>query len=638
MKKFLSLALSLMMCMSTVIAAGCKEGGSQSTPPPVQAVEYLQLEKSNVLLTLGDKAELSAFYNEIQGETLTWSSSAPQVVSVDENGYIEALGLGTATVTASYGSKKASCFVEVSLSGNVPYLNFESGIGDKITLMKGSEFSLKSYVQFNGGKYYDGSVEYYVADSTIGTMDGDKFIATTKGGSTQVSVFATWRGQTVHAKTVTINVVSESTVLLNGGKLMSLNLYTTAQHAGVDYMTSQTISSVYVSEDGEIISDYDISIVDEGIASIERSGSEWTVSANKAGKTNLIVSYGENKYAFDVYVSRPVAEVKKFIDYSITDAKYWDTATQTFASINDTVEGLGNVVAYEYAGKEYKLKGGALQIPVGQTTEVTLYNEAVGYTMNITAYTMILDELQDFMKIYAGKEKTIVQGSYMLAKDIIEPDTVLSMPDGMVPNDFAGTFDGKGHVISFTLVHGTTHAFGIFGETFHGATIKNLAMNNVKQTGTSGKNPAGVICAQGSKVSGAPEYHLENLFVDVSFIEEGSNFLAVMGNVMWSGILKNVIVHVDGEVPKGFESSSFARGSLMSSTNSYLISASPLYEIDVEESKKPDQTKWVKIVQYETYEEMESEGNDYSSFSSEFWDTTTYGIPVWKSLVNNFAL
>ena len=418
---------------------------------------------------------------------------------------------------------------------------------------------------------------------------------------------------------------------------MSLNLYTTAQHAGVEYMTSQTISSVYVSEDGEIISDYDISIVDEGIASIERSGSEWMVSANKAGKTNLIVSYGENKYAFDVYVSRPVAEVKKFIDYSITDAKYWDTATQTFASINDTVEGLGNVVAYEYAGKEYKLKGGALQIPVGQTTEVTLYNEAVGYTMNITAYTMILDELQDFTKIYAGEEKTVVQGAYMLAKDIIEPDTVLSMPDGMVPNDFAGTFDGKGHVISFTLVHGTTHAFGIFGETFHGATIKNLAIN-VKQTGTGGKNPAGVICAQGSKVSGVPEYHLENLFVDVSFIEEGSNFLAVMGNVMWSGILKNVIVHVDGEVPKGFESSSFARGSLISSTNSYLISDSPLYEIDVEESKKPDQTKWVKIVQYETYEEMEADGNDYSSFSSEFWDTTTYGIPVWKSLVNNFVL
>ena len=630
MKKILSLALSLMMCASTVVASGCQESGSQSTPPPAQVVEYLQLEKSNVLLTLGSKAELSASYNELAGETLTWSSSAPKVVSVDENGCIEALGLGKATVTASYGSKKATCAVEVSLSGNVPYLNFESGIGDEITLMKGSEFSLKSYVQFNGGKYYDGSVEYYVANSEIGWMNGDKFVAAGKGGSTQVSVFATWRGQTVHAKTVTINVAPESTVLLNGGKLMSLNLYTTAQHAGVDYTTSQTISSVYVSEDGEIISDYDISIVDEGIASIERSGGEWTVSANKAGKTNLIVSYGENEYAFDVYVNRPVAEVKKFIDYSITDAKYWDTETQAFASINDSVEGLGNVVAYEYAGKEYKLKGGALQIPIGQTTEVTLYNEAVGYTMNITAYTMILDELQDFTTIYAGEKATVVQGTYMLAKDLVEPDTVLSMPDGMEPNDFAGVFDGKGHVLSFTLDHGTVHAFGLFGKNLQGATIKNVAMNNVKQTGTGGKNPAGVLCSQGSKLTGTPEYHLENLFVDVSFIEEGSNFFALMANVMWSGILKNVIVHV-AEVPKGFESSAFARGSLISSTNSYLISVSPLYEIDVPEKDKPNQEKWVKIAQYATYEEMEAAGNDYSSFSAEFWDISS-GIPVWKTL------
>jgi hypothetical protein len=509
-------------------------------------------------------------------------------------------------------------------------LNFESGIGDEITLMKGSEFSLKSYVQFNGGKYYDGNVEYYVADSTIGTMDGDKFIATSKGGSTQVSVFATWRGQTVHAKTVTINVAPESTVLLNGGKLMSLNLYTTAQHAGVDYTTSQTISSVYVSEDGEIISDYDISIVDEGIASIERSGSEWTVSANKAGKTNLIVSYGENEYAFDVYVSRPVAEVKKFIDYSITDAKYWDTETQAFASINDSVEGLGDVVAYEYAGKEYKLKGGALQLPIGQTTEVTLYNEKVGYTMNITAYTMILDELQDFTTIYAGEKATVVQGTYMLAKDLVEPDTVLSMPDGMEPNDFAGVFDGKGHVLSFTLDHGTVHAFGLFGKNLQGATIKNVAMNNVKQTGTGGKNPAGVLCSQGSKLTGTPEYHLENLFVDVSFIEEGSSFFALMANVMWAGVLKNIIVY-SAEVPKGFESASFARGSSISIVNSYVISESPMYEIDVEETKKPDMTKWVKPIYYATYEEMEAAGNDYSSFSAEFWDVSS-GIPVWKTL------
>ena len=33
-------------------------------------------------------------------------------------------------------------------------------------------------------------------------------------------------------------------------------------------------------------------------------------------------------------------------------------------------------------------------------------------------------------------------------------------------------------------------------------------------------------------------------------------------------------------------------------------------------------------------EAMLSEGNDYSSFSAEYWDITTFGVPVWKGLVD----
>ena len=634
MKKFLSLALSLTMCVTALSAAGCTQDGAQSsTPPPVeQVVEKLQLEKSNLLLTLGDRAELSASYNEIEGATLTWSSSAPNVVSVDENGYVEAMGLGVATITARYGAKQATCLVEVGLSGNVPYLDFENGVDDEITLMKGSEFSIGAFVQFNGKKYYDGNVEYFVSDSSIGEMVGDKFVAKQVGGSTQVSVFASWRGQTVHAKTITVNVIAESTVLLNNGKLMALNVYTVPSHAGVAYATSQTISSVYVSEDGVEIDNYDISILDEGIATIERNGDEWTVSAQKAGKTNLIVSYGVKEFAFDVFVNRPVADTKSFVDYSAFDAKYFDNAAKQLKSIDEMMEGLGKVVSYEYAGKEYKVKDGSLNIPVGQNSTVTLYNDSVGYLVDVTAYTMIIDELQDFEKIYASEQGEVVYGSFILAKDIIEPDTVLDMPANSVANDFAGTFDGKGHSLSFTLDHGSTQAFGLFGKNLQGATIKNVAFTGVKQTGASGKYPAGILCAQGSKLSGIPEYYLENIYVDVSFIEGAGNYFTLMANMMWAAIVKNVIIHVP-EIPDGVETAAFARGSSISITNTYVISTAPLYQI---KENAPDQTKWVKPVQYANYEEMMAAGNDYSSFSTEFWDVTTYGIPVWKTLVNDF--
>ena len=222
MKKFLSLVLSGALCFTAVLATGCNEGDTSSSSSAPQAVETLELENDSKVLTLGDRVELVASYKEIEGKTLTWSSSAPSVVSVDENGYIEALKVGTATITAHYGTKTATCKVEVVLSGNVPAILFNNNMRDEITLMKSSAYDFSASVLFNGKQFADGEFEYYVGDESIATVVDGKLQTKDKAGSTQVSVFATWRGQTVHAKTVTVNVISESTVLLNGGMLTSL--------------------------------------------------------------------------------------------------------------------------------------------------------------------------------------------------------------------------------------------------------------------------------------------------------------------------------------------------------------------------------------------------------------------------------
>ncbi len=625
MKKILSLLLSCTICFATVMATGCKD--DPTTSDSVQTIERLELETENCLLTLGDRVQLFASYNEIDGETPTWSSSAPDVVSVDKNGWIEALKAGSSIITVKYGTKTASCTVEVGLSDNVPVLAFVNNIRDEITLMKSSTFDFSVCVQFNGKTFYDGEIEYFVSDESIATIQDGKLETKNVAGSTQVSVLATWRGQIVHAKTVTVNVISESTVLLNSGRLTSVDLYTVAEHAGETYATSQTISSVFISEDGVEVQDYALSILDEGIASIEQSGNEWIIHSKKAGKTNLIVSYADKEFLFDVLVSRPVLELEQTIDYSKTDGKYLDTASKTLKHINDLLEGGANLVSYELMGKEYKIKDGTLDLPMGKSSTVTLYNENVGYRMTMHAYTTIIDELKDFELIYAGDSETDVTGVYMLAKDIIEPQTVLSMPNGKVPNNFAGTFDGKGHVLSFTMRHGE-YKFGLFGQFLKGATIKNLALNNITKSGTAGKNPSGIICFEAFQ--NASVNTLENIFVDLQFMEAGASNLAFMGNVMQRVELKNVIIHVP-TVPQGDTYGAFARQNAASVSNSYVISTAPLY-VTVQETN-------YKVVptHYATYDEMKEAGNDYSSFSSEFWDTTTYGIPVWKTLVQDFA-
>lgn len=626
MKKFLTFILAITMGVTTLSAVACKQ--EENSPISTPIVERLEMEKNNLLLTLGDKVELAVAYNEIENGVLTWTSSAPNVVSVDANGCAEALREGSATVTAHYGSKQASCKIEVALSGNVPTFVFDDDVSEQLTLVKGETFALGARVRFNGKIFDDAEIEYFVADESVGSMIGGAFVSKNVTGSAKIDVFGVWRGLTVASKSITINVIAENSVLLNGGRLKNVNLYTAASHEGKDYPISQTVSDVYISEDGTQIKDYELFVLDEGIAKIEENDGEWTITALKSGKTNLIVSYLGKEFPFAITVQRPVFEVAKRVEYSVFDGKYFDADSNALKDVSEMFDGFGALVSYELDGKEYKAKDGKLNLSEREAQSVTLYNETVGYKVNFDAYTMLIDELKDFEMIYAGDTTADVTGSFVLVKDIIEPNTVLKMPEGKVPNNFAGTFDGRGHVLSFTFEHGTTYRFGLFGEYLKGAKIKNVALYNVTQDGTTGKNTAGIICSQGAQNAVSdPESIIENVFVDVKFSTARDANFAFMGNAMWKLIIRNVIIHVP-EVPTGTDYGSFARGACATGgvSNSYVVSKTPLY---------PSTFNPVPTL-YADYEAMQSAGNDYSSFDNGYWDIAAYGVPVWKKLVENF--
>lgn len=52
--------------------------------------------------------------NPVEGKEVTWESSDPDVVSIDENGYATALKIGTATITATSSRRTATCFIRVT--------------------------------------------------------------------------------------------------------------------------------------------------------------------------------------------------------------------------------------------------------------------------------------------------------------------------------------------------------------------------------------------------------------------------------------------------------------------------------------------------------------------------------------------
>ena len=105
---------------TTIISVSTEDGREMATCTVTvrfQHVETISLDKTNLQLYVGKTATLAATVSPSNANNLavTWSSSNPEVASVNENGVVTAISEGNATITASSvdGNKTATCAVSV---------------------------------------------------------------------------------------------------------------------------------------------------------------------------------------------------------------------------------------------------------------------------------------------------------------------------------------------------------------------------------------------------------------------------------------------------------------------------------------------------------------------------------------------
>ena len=101
----------LCLVAATLVTACGGDDKDNSTP-----VEKITLDKETLLLNSNSSETLTATVTPAGAteNTVTWSSDKTTVVTVDQNGKVNALTEGTATVTATAGGKSATCVVTVS--------------------------------------------------------------------------------------------------------------------------------------------------------------------------------------------------------------------------------------------------------------------------------------------------------------------------------------------------------------------------------------------------------------------------------------------------------------------------------------------------------------------------------------------
>ena len=85
------------------------------------AVTSVTLDKTSATLLVGNTLTVKATVKPTNAtnKTVTWSSSNSKVVTVDKNGKITAVGVGTATVTAKAGNKTAKVTITVTTQDQI---------------------------------------------------------------------------------------------------------------------------------------------------------------------------------------------------------------------------------------------------------------------------------------------------------------------------------------------------------------------------------------------------------------------------------------------------------------------------------------------------------------------------------------
>lgn len=486
-------------------------------PRMQSAIETKQivLNQSNVSLSLYETGNLTATitnsWGEKLSETVIWSSSAPDRVTV-EDGLLTAVGVGDAVITAKLASgETASCAVSVSDSDQQPTLVCGK---DSVSLSVGASVTLDLSVFFGDDSYTDFSAEYSGYDDTVISVENGT-IRGLANGETSVTVSALWRGARL---TLEVAVTVSNDVVLAWGSDSKLTLYTSVDLN--DYMHSaQTSPSVTVN--GDQIEEPTLTFAVEDASGLESTlvsvGEGGLITANQnceEGTVYVRFIYDLNGNPFyspdlEIEVICPTVTITDTIDIELgVNSEYIE---------NDSLQLTGAMFGEEDAEILRVVQGGApLSVTEGVIEGIssgeyawTVYNSA-GYAWeaNVVLATLIisdageLDVMSLILQASVLEEETVIatythriyHGYFILDRNIDyngqKYDSPIGVRESNINNGFVGVFDGRGYTIKnivFERVNDTDNRHvksGLFGAVGYGGMVKNLSITEVHLTNT----------------------------------------------------------------------------------------------------------------------------------------------------------
>ena len=175
-------------------AEGCGDGDSATAPPtpePARPTTVTVSPATNELTALGATVQLSAEVHDqnarvMAGATMTWTSSASSVATVNASGLVTAAGNGTATITSSAGSASGSAVVTVIQS----VVSVEVSPSSE-TIASGSTLQLTAEAfDENGNAVAGAEFSWESSDAAVATVDASGLVTAVAKGVVTITASA----------------------------------------------------------------------------------------------------------------------------------------------------------------------------------------------------------------------------------------------------------------------------------------------------------------------------------------------------------------------------------------------------------------------------------------------------------------
>ena len=201
----------------------------------------LTLDKISLTLTEGATGEIKAYVLPVNAtdKTVKWNSGNTSIVTVDSNGKLKAVGVGTTTIAArTVNGIRAACRVTVKAPAVKP-----TGIAlnkTSLTITKGSTATLTATVSPSNAT--NKKVTWTTSNSAVATVSAGK--VTAKGAGTATITACTANGKTAKCTVKVNNPVVKPTSISLSKTSLSLTTGGTATLSATVYPSNATNKSV----------------------------------------------------------------------------------------------------------------------------------------------------------------------------------------------------------------------------------------------------------------------------------------------------------------------------------------------------------------------------------------------------------